>query len=87
MGQIQEETHRFAIEFHRKQQAARVKGSQLDQIEGVGPARRGALLKHFKSIKKIREASLAELCQVVPKATAEKVFAYFGRPEDKKTKE
>ncbi len=83
VGQIQEETHRFAIEFHRKQQGTHLKGSVLDNIEGVGPARRSALLKHFKSVKRIREASLAELCTVVPRPTAEKVYAYFDAEDNK----
>ena len=77
IGQIQEETHRFAIEFHRQQQNQRVKGSVLDQIPGVGEKRRSELLKHFKSIKKIREATQAQLAEVVPKNTAQAVFDYF----------
>ena len=56
VGQIQEETHRFAIEYHRQLQTGHVKGSVLDQIPGVGPKRRADLLKHFKSVKAIREA-------------------------------
>ena len=55
IGQIQEETHRFAIEFHRQQQNQRVRASVLDQIPGVGEKRRSDLLRHFKSIKKINE--------------------------------
>ncbi len=77
IGQIQEETHRFAIEFHRQQQNQRVKGSVLDQIPGVGEKRRSDLLKHFKSIKKIKEATQAQLAEVVPKNTAQAVYDYF----------
>ena len=77
IGQIQEETHRFAIEFHRQQQNQRVKGSVLDQIPGVGEKRRSDLLKHFKSIKKIKEATQAQLAEVVPQNTAQAVFDYF----------
>ena len=77
IGQIQEETHRFAIEFHRQQQNQRVKGSVLDQIPGVGEKRRSDLLKHFKSVKKIREATQAQLAEVVPKHTAQAVYDYF----------
>ena len=77
IGQIQEETHRFAIEFHRQQQNQRVKGSVLDQIPGVGEKRRSDLLKHFKSIKKIKEATQAQLAEVVPKNAAQAVFDYF----------
>jgi excinuclease ABC subunit C len=78
VGQIQEETHRFAIEFHRQQQSQRVKTSQLDSIPGVGPTRRAALLKRFKSVKNIKEASLAELEEVVDKRTAQAVYDHFS---------
>ncbi len=74
IGQIQEETHRFAITFHRQQQSLRVKGSELDQIPGVGPKRRTQLLRHFKSVKRVKAATLAELEQVVPKPVAQAVF-------------
>ncbi|WP_297288531.1 excinuclease ABC subunit UvrC [uncultured Flavonifractor sp.] len=77
IGQIQEETHRFAIEFHRQQQNQRVRASVLDQIPGVGEKRRSDLLKHFKSIKKIKEATQAQLAEVVPKNAAQAVFDYF----------
>ena len=77
IGQIQEETHRFAIEFHRQQQNQRVKGSVLDKIPGVGEKRRGDLLKHFKSVKNIRAATLSELETVVPKNTAKAVYDFF----------
>jgi excinuclease ABC subunit C len=81
IGQIQEETHRFAIEFHRLQRSKTSYHSVLDDIPGVGQARRAQLLKHFKSVKKIREASLAELEEVVPKNTARAVYDYFEGQE------
>lgn len=77
IGQIQEETHRFAIEFHRQQQSQRVKGSVLDKIPGVGEKRRAELLKHFKSVKNIKGATLAELEEAVPKNTAKAVYEFF----------
>ena len=77
IGQIQEETHRFAIEYHRQLQSGHVKGSALDKIPGVGEARRRQLLKHFKSVKAVREASLEELEKAVPRNTAQAVFQYF----------
>ena len=77
IGQIQEETHRFAIEFHRQQQNQRVKSSVLDKIPGVGEKRRGDLLKHFKSVKNIRAATLSELETVVPKNMAKAVYDFF----------
>ncbi len=81
VGQIQEETHRFAIEFHRQQQSNRVKGSELDKIPGIGPNKRAQLLKHFKSLKNIKAASLAELQQVMGKATGQTVYDYFNGKE------
>ena len=77
VGRIQEETHRFAIEFHRSQQNARVKKSALDGIEGVGPARKKELLKHFKSIRAIREAEEEALAAVVPRNVARAVYQHF----------
>lgn len=78
IGQIQEETHRFAIEFHRQQQSARLKGSVLDQIPGVGAKRRADLIKKFKSVKNIRAATREELEAAVPKHTAQAVYEYFN---------
>ena len=77
VGQIQEETHRFAIEYHRQLQAGHVKTSVLDKIPGVGEKRRQQLLKHFKSVKAVREASLEQLQQVVPQNTAQAVYSHF----------
>ena len=77
VGRIQEETHRFAIEFQRLQQSRSVRGSALDQISGVGEKRRNELLRHFKSIKNIKGASLAALEEVVPKHTARAVYEHF----------
>ena len=82
VGQIQEETHRFAIEYHRQLRAGHVKTSELDKIPGVGEKRRAQLLKQFKTIKAIKGASLEQLEAVVPKNTAQAVYAYF-RQEDK----
>jgi excinuclease ABC subunit C len=77
IGRIQEETHRFAIEFHRQQQAGHLKGSALDKIPGIGPARKTALLKHFKSVKAIKEATEAQLQEVVPQNVAQAIYQYF----------
>ena len=81
IGQVQEETHRFAIEFHRQQQNQRVRGSVLDQIPGVGEKRRSELLKHFKSIKNIKAATLEQLQAAVPKNTAQAVYDFFREKE------
>ena len=85
IGQIQEETHRFAIEFHRQQQNQRVRGSVLDQIPGVGEKRRAELLKAFKSIKNIKSATLAELEDAVPKNTARAVYDFFHQKGEEPT--
>lgn len=77
IGTIQEETHRFAIEFNRAQHAKMVKGSVLDRIPGVGPKRRADLLKHFKSIKNIKAATAEQLAEVVDRRTAQAVYEYF----------
>ena len=87
VGRIQEETHRFAIEFHRQQQAGHLKGSALDQIPGVGPARKAQLLKAFKSVKAVKAASLEELAAVVPKNTAQAVYTDFHQPDDQQGKD
>ena len=87
VGQIQEETHRFAIEFHRQQQASHLKGSALDEIPGVGPTRKAQLLKAFKSVKAVRGASLEELSAVVPKNTAQAVYSHFHKPQDPQGKD
>ena len=86
IGPIPEETPRFAIEYHRQLQAGHVKTSVLDKIPGVGQARRQQLLKHFKTVKAIRAASLEELERAVPKNTARAVYGYFHEREEQRGK-
>ncbi len=74
---IRDEAHRFAITAHRNQRSKLGLASQLDVIPGIGATRRKALLKHFGSIDKIREASLEELVSVVPKNIAESIKAHL----------
>jgi excinuclease ABC subunit C len=74
---IRDEAHRFAITAHRKRRSKQGLASQLDIIPGIGPTRRKALLKHFGSIDKIREASIEELASVVPKNTAASIKAHL----------
>lgn len=76
IGGIQEEVHRFAIEYHRSLRSAAI-GTKLENIKGVGEVRRNQLLQHFKSIKAIAAASLEELEAVVPRNTAQAVYDYF----------
>ncbi len=85
IGSIQEETHRSAIEYQRSLRRESY-GSALDKIPGVGPKRREALIKRFKSVKAVREAGLEELEQVLPKDTARTVYAW-AHPEKEEGKE
>ena len=78
VGNIQEETHRSAIEYQRSLRAESY-GSTLEKIPGVGKKRREELIAHFKSVRAIREASLEELGAVVPKNTAQAVWNYFRK--------
>ena len=82
IGTIQEETHRFAIEYQRSLRNASL-GSSLDGIPGVGEKRRGDLLRHFKTIKAIAAADADTLAQVVPRSTAQAVWAHFHKEEEK----
>ena len=77
VGRIQEETHRYAITFHRTSHSKRTVASALEEIPGVGEVRRNQLLKHFKSVKAIREADYEELCKAVPKSAAQAVYTHF----------
>jgi excinuclease ABC subunit C len=78
---IQDEVHRFAVEYHRKLRADTQIRSLLDDINGIGPARRKALMSHFKSIENIQKADLPELEQAegMNKRAAEAVYKYFRR--------
>jgi len=81
---IQDEVHRFALEYHRKLRADSQVRSVLDDIAGIGPARRKALLRHFKNIEAISEADMEALTQAptMNKASAEAVYNFFrNKPE------
>ena len=77
---IQDETHRFAIEYHRKLHAKGQLHSVLDEIDGIGPKRRNALIRHFRSMDRIREAGLEELCEVpgMNRKAAQSVLDFFA---------
>ena len=77
VGNIQEETHRFAITYHRKLRSKRLRYSELDRIPGIGPKRKQELLKTFKSITGISQASMMELERILPKDAAAAVYQYF----------
>ena len=74
LSAMQEEVHRFAISFHREKRSARQTASELDNIPGIGPKLRTALLQKFKSVKRIKEAPLADLQSVVGAARGQKIF-------------
>lgn len=82
IGSIQEETHRFAITYHRQLRSKRLHYSQLDSISGIGPKRKQELLRHFKSLKAIGEATLPDLERLLPKDAAFAVYRHF-HPEEK----
>ena len=77
LTQIQDEVHRFAIKFHREKRSKRALHSELEDIKGIGPKGREALLKGLKTVKKIREEELAELEVIIGKAKARIVYNYF----------
>ncbi len=81
IGNIQEETHRFAISYHKKLRSKRLRYSELDQIPTIGAKRKQDLLKHFSSITAIKQASLEELEHYLPKNSALAVYAYFHNTE------
>ena len=81
IGTIQEEVHRFAIQYHRLLRSKRMQASQLEKIEGVGPKRRELLLKKFKSVSGIRNAELSQLREILPDKAAEAVWQYFHSEE------
>ena len=77
---IQDEAHRFAIEYHRSLRSKTQVKSVLDDIPGVGPARRKALMRHFKSLEEIRQATVEELMEIpeMNERTAQEIVAFFA---------
>lgn len=84
IGRIQEETHRFAITYNRALSGKKVRGSTLDQIEGVGQKRRADLLRHFGSIENIKASSVQELARIVPLGVAQKVYDFYHAEKSEK---
>ena len=76
--QIRDETHRFAVTFHRQRRAARQTKSALDGIPGIGPRTAQKLLREFGSVSNVRRATLEKLSEVIPRKTAEKLFELLG---------
>ena len=81
LTQIQDEVHRYAITFHRDKRSKHALHSALDDIRGIGPMSRDALLKEFKSVKRIGEATLEQLAAVVGESKARKVRDFFDNKE------
>jgi len=83
-GRIQEEAHRFAVEYHRQRRSKNMGSSSLDEIEGVGLKRRSELLKRFHTIEAIKSASEAELSEVVPKNVARSIIEFYSKKQVEK---
>ena len=82
LERIQDEVHRFAITFHRDKRSKSQVKSELDEIDGIGPKTRQELVKAFKSLKRIKEASEEDLAAVVGPAKAKKIKQYFDVPRE-----
>ncbi len=85
IGTIQEETHRFAITYHHTLRSRRVRGSKLEEIPGIGQKRRETLLKTFKSMRAIENASLTALEDAIGKAAGQVVYDYFHTKREEET--
>ena len=79
LAHIQEEVHRFAISFHRQKRSKAFIHSELEQIEGIGAKTVETLLRHFRTVSKVRAANLAELSALVGPAKAKKIAAFFEK--------
>ena len=77
LTKVQDEVHRYAIKFHRDKRSKRALHSELDEIKGIGEKSKETLLKHFKTVKKIKEADISTLTAVVGKAKADIIFRHF----------
>ncbi len=82
IGNIQEETHRFAITYHRKLRSKRLRYSQLDQIPGVGPKRKQELLKIYQSLGAIADATQFDLERHLPRNVAQAVYEHFHQSDE-----
>ena len=82
LTQIQDEVHRYAITFHRDKRSKHALHSELDDIKGIGPKAKEALLGKFKSVKKMKEASLEELTEVLGQHKASILKAFFDQKEE-----
>ena len=88
IASIQEEAHRFAISYHRSLRGKTIDQSILDEIPGIGPKRKAALLKHFGTIEKIKNASIKDLINVdgIHQKLAEQVHRFFLEKNKKESR-
>ena len=82
LTQIQDEVHHFAISFHREKRSKHQLHSEIDEIKGIGPKTKEALLKHFKSIKRMKEADIQEITELIGAAKAQILVHYFKEKEE-----
>ncbi len=80
LTQMQDEVHRFAISYHRKLRTKAMTKSILDEVEGIGEVRKKAIWKHFKSMKRLKAATVSEIAQVVPQAVAQNIYDILHSP-------
>ena len=80
---MQDEVHRFAITFHRDKRSKRQTASELDSVKGIGPATKAALLKHFKSVKRIKEATEEEICALLGPTKGQKLYSAIHASAEK----
>ncbi len=78
---IQDEVHRFSIEYNKTLRSKKLTKSTLDNIDGIGDERKAKLLRHFKTITAIKNASISELSEIIPEKIAYNVYAYFHKEE------
>ncbi|WP_199546733.1 excinuclease ABC subunit UvrC [Streptomyces sp. N35] len=83
LQRVRDEAHRFAIQYQRSKRNKRIRSSPLDDVPGLGEARKQALIKHFGSVKKLRSATIDQICEVpgIGRKTAETILAAFAKAE------
>ena len=77
LSRIQDEVHRFAITFHRDKRSKHALHSELDEIAGIGPKTRDTLINHFKSVKKIKEADIQSITDIIGNKKAEIIYNHL----------
>lgn len=83
LTQMQDEVHRFAISYHRRLRGKAMTKSILDEVEGIGEVRKKEIWKHFKSLKRLKEATVAEISAVVPEKVAQNIYNILHNTDQK----